>query len=346
MKLLFTVILSLSIFTINAQQLSFGKTKEGNLMYNNAKESQRRGDNKTALEFYRDAVAAEPTNFLFYRDYANMFIIDGQISKALYILDKAKELQEAEPALYQLAYYAFIKGNDEKRALSFFDDGLLQFPTSPLVHHYAAKMYYAFKKDNNAIELLNKTISIDASYADAYLDLATLLDTQIYYLPKVMLLYETYLQMDPFGEGSSNAKKQLFNLYKKYFKQYIAGKNANIVKPKSINIDLSTTEIIFLKALKSNRYMLINGFLENDFIDFRRSVIESLELQYDANDLTFALYQLHALNKINLLETYNRWIFGQQFNLDGFEDWAAEHIDELERLKYYLKNNQQNIDKK
>jgi hypothetical protein len=315
-----------------------GKTTKGNLMYNNANAMLREKNYQQALFFLQQAIAEEKDNYIFQREYANTFLINKQAGNAALIIEQALLLPDADEDGYYLAYIAFSTANNIKKAEQLVQVGLSKYPKSGRLTNAYASLLFNQAMFNQAYNLWNQTIDTTPYYYETYNTLAKVLDSQLYYLPQQLILMETYLVTSPYSETVSMQKQKLYQLYNLLYTQYLQPKAKGIKGPPKKRVAMPNQYLSYLQVNKKNKYLLLTGLQEDDFYTFRKSVVEDYVALLSEEELPILFKYLNRLNQANLLDVYNKWLFGRIINLSSYNDWASSHIEELEKLDYFFKN--------
>ncbi len=317
MKRIFSLFMGLSFFTSVMAQDSPLET---------ARNFMNAGDWDNAIIVLNSAIRQNPDNLELHKYLVLSYTYKREFAKALEVVKPVLDRDDLDVQMYQAAgnvYRALALSKDGEK---MYKKALKKFPNSgPLYSEYGDLLWD--KQDYEAIELWEKGIEVDPSYASNYYNAAI-----YYYFTKDKvwpLIYgEIFVNMENLTERSTEIKRILLSTYKEKLFSDLADKN-----------DKKQNE--FSKAV-------LNTFDKQTSLVTRGITIETLNmirtrfiLDWYANyagKYPFRLFDYHQqLIKEGMFEAYNQWLFGPVDNLSAFDQWSRSNAETYTKFTNFQK---------
>ena len=317
MKRIFSFFLGLSLFTsVNAQESPL-ETARGFM---------NTGDWDNAILVLNSAIRQNPDNLELHKYLVLSYTYKRDFAKALEVVKPVLDRDDLDVQMYQAAgnvYRALALSKDGEK---MYKKALKKFPNSgPLYSEYGDLLWD--KQDYEAIELWEKGIEVDPSYAGNYYNAAV-----YYYFTKDKvwpLIYgEIFVNMENLTERSTEIKRILLSTYKEKLFSDLADKN-----------DKKQNE--FSKAVLNTYDKQISLVTRGISIETLNMIRTRFILDWYANyagKFPFRLFDYHQqLIKDGMFEAYNQWLFGPVENLSAFDQWTRSNAETYTKFTNFQK---------
>ena len=275
----------------------------------------RQGDYANAVLVLTRALDMEPNNMSVTKDLALVYNLQKQNDKALPLIKKVIDSDQADDQSFQIAGSIYIANNDVKEAEKLYKRALKKFPQSgPLYCEYGEVLMG--KKDESAIDQWEKGIQVDPNYSKNYFNAS-----KFYFIkadPTWTILYgEIFVNMEPFGQRTAEIKNIILDGYKKLF-------TSSNFDQKSQN--KNEFEKAFLSTMDKQK-AVVNFGISTEILTMVRTrfILDWYASNYQ-DKFPFKLFDLHKdLLQNGLFEIYDQWMVGSVENLKAYQNYITLH---------------------
>jgi tetratricopeptide (TPR) repeat protein len=310
MKYFFSLFLFLCTVTaLQAQEQNSQQT---------ARTFMQQGDFDNAILVLNRALEGDRNNRDLQKDLVLAYYYKRNYAKAL---EGAKDLidrDDVDVVSFQLAGNVYKALEEAKEAEKMYKRALKKFPNSGALYSEYGELLWA-KQDANAIQLWEKGIEVDPSFAGNYYNAAL-----FYYYTKDKvwsLLYgEIFVNMESLTERATAMKKLLLEGYKeKLFAESDVTKGQENVK--------SDFAKAFLQTMNKQSAVANTGITTETLTAIRTRFILDWYAT-NAAKYPFRLFDYHQqLIKDGLFEAYNQWLFGAVESLPAYDNWTKTNAE-------------------
>jgi tetratricopeptide (TPR) repeat protein len=300
-------------------------------MHETAKTFMRSGDFDNAILVLNRAIQKDNSDIELQKDLAMSYYMKRDYAKAL---DAAKELldrSDADEVSFQIAGNVYKALEEMKDCEKLYKKALKKFPKSgPLYNEYGELLWAT--KNTTAVELWEKGIQIDPSYAGNYYNAA------VYYFKNKervwSLIYgEIFVNMESLSERAVTMKQLLLQAYKERFAEAEPAKGEEGGKPGKNEFAKA-----FLQGISKQSSLASKGITVETLTMIRSRFILDW---YQANGARFPFrlfdYQRQLLQE-GMFEAYNEWLFGPVENLAAYDNWIKSHPDQYETFNNFQRS--------
>lgn len=308
---------------------AFAQNEDIKTLQSTARTYMQQGDFDNAIVVLNRALQQDKNNLELQKDLVSSYYYKRDYEKAL---DGAKALldrKDADVVCYQLAGNVNKALEQVKDGERVYKAGLKKFPKSgPLYSEYGELLWA--KKDYSAIDLWEKGIKEDPSYAGNYYNAAL-----YYYYTKDKvwsLVYgEVFVNMESLTERAASMKKLLLDGYKeKLFA------DPNLVK--DLDKNKSGFSKAFLDCMNKETSLGNRGITTETLTMIRTRFILNWFDKY-ASVYPFKLFDFQRqLIREGMFNAYNQWLFGTVENLAAYDNWNKIHSEEYNNFTAFQKS--------
>jgi tetratricopeptide (TPR) repeat protein len=293
-----------------------------------ARAFMRSGDFDNAVLVLTRALQTDKNNLDLQKELALSLYYKREYAKSLDVVEMLLDNPEADEASYQIAGNVYKALEQVKDAEKMYKKGLRKFPKSGALYSEYGELLWA-RKDYDAIELWEKGIKEDPSYAGNYYNAAL-----FYFYTKNKtwsLVYgEIFVNMESLTDRAATMKDLLLSGYKE--KLFI---DADMLKDQ----DKKTTPFAkaFLETMGKQSSLVNRGINTETLIMIRTRFILDWYKTY-ASKFPFRLfdYQQQLLRE-GMFEAYNQWLFGISENLPAYDNWTKTHSEQHSKFLEFQK---------
>lgn len=311
MRKILTVILACSV------PACFAQTQTAAQLDETARAFMRQGDYTNAILVLNRGLQLEPGNIPVAKDLAMSYYLQKDNQKALSVIRPVLDKDEADDQSYQIAGNIYKELGELKECEKMYKKGLKKFPESgPLYNEYGELL--AAQQDGDAIKQWEKGIEADPAYSKNYYNAARFYS---FSGDKVWsLLYaEIFINMEPAGTKTPEAKKLLLDGYKKLFT------STDLLQDSK---DKNPFVKAYLQEMNKQSNLLSAGInIETLSMLRTRFILEWFSNQASKYDFRLFSYQQQLL-KEGMFDAYNQWLFGPVQNLSAYQNWINTHSAE------------------
>lgn len=288
----------------------------------------QQGDYANAVLVLNRALDLEPNNMGVTKDLALVYNLFKQNDKALPLIKKVLDSDQADDQSFQIAGSIYIADANVKEAEKIYKKGIKQFPNSgPLYCEYGEVLMG--KKDESAIKLWEKGIETDPSYSKNYFNAS-----KFYYLkadPIWTILYgEIFANLEPFGQRTAEIKNIILDGYKKLFSSNDYTDNLK---------NKNEFEQAFTSTMNKQKNVVNYGISAEVLTMVRTRFILDWYSGKNQEKFPFKLFDLHKdLLQNGLFEVYDQWLVGSVENLKAFQNYTNLHKQEYNDLVALQRN--------
>jgi tetratricopeptide (TPR) repeat protein len=318
----------LSLIAMTFTTVAFSQQEKEKSLQETARTFMRQGDFDNAIIILTRALQNDFNNLDLQKDLVQAYYYKRDYEKALKGVKDLVDRTDADVVTFQLAGNVYKALEDVKEADKVYKKGLKKFPNSGALYSEYGELLYA-KKDYSAVDLWEKGIETDPSYAGNYYNAA------LYYFytkDKVWsLVYgEIFVNMESLTERAAAMKGLLLKGYKeKLF--------ADVDLMKGEEKNKSEFAKAFLKVMSKQASIINHGVTTDALTMIRTRFILDWFNTY-APKFPFKLFDYQQqLLKEGMFEAYNQWLFGTVENLPAFENWTKTHATEYNNFISFQK---------
>ncbi len=314
MKKLFFVFLLISalLFQAKTQDVQEQSPQE------TGKTFMRQGDFDNAILVFTRLLQQEPKNADIRKDLVMCYYYKRDYAKAKDQVEPLLDNDKVDVVSYQLAGNIYKALEEVKEAEKMYKKAIKKFPTSGALFSEYGELLWA-SKDNTAIELWEKGIKADPSFAGNYYNAALY---HFYAKDKVWALVygEIFINMESLTERAAAMKKILFTAYKeKLF--------ADVDLMKDQDKNKSEFAKAFLQTMGKQSVLLNRGITTESLTMIRTRFILDW-FATNASKFPFRLFEYQRqLLQEGMFEAYNQWLFGTVENLASYDNWTKTHTE-------------------
>lgn len=315
------LLFSFATFTnLHAQETNLQET---------ARSFMRQGDFDNAILVLNRALQADKNNLDLQKDLALAYFYKRDYAKAQDVVKPMLERDDADINTYQIAGNVYKALEQVKDAEKMYKKALKKFPESGALYSEYGELLWA-SKDYSAINLWEKGIQVDPSFAGNYYNAALF---YFYAKDKVWsLIYgETFVNMESLTERATSMKQLLLDTYKeKLFK------DADMLKDEEKN--KSDFAKAYLQTMGKQSSLVNRGITTETLTMVRTRFILDWFATYGAK-YPFKLFDYQQqLIKEGMFEAYNQWLFGTVESLPAYDNWTKTHTEAYNNFTTFQKN--------
>ena len=174
-------------------------------IFNNAVPLLKAGNDDEALPMLEEALEADPTLVQALFHAGRIYLIQGQLEKSEQCLTKTLELDSTMDSVYAMLAELYKRKGDEANYQKYLAEAESRGAVSAGEYYNQAAELINAGKDADARPLLEKAISVDANYADAYYQLGMCL-LRVGEIPGCLENLKKYLELEPEGSHAQECK--------------------------------------------------------------------------------------------------------------------------------------------
>jgi tetratricopeptide (TPR) repeat protein len=315
----------LSLFALVISMISFAQETP----QETARTFMRSGDYDNAILVLTRSLSSDQNNLELQKDLALAFYYKRDFAKALDVVDKMLDNDEADVTVYQIAGNVYKALEKVKDADKMYKKGLKKFPKSgPLYSEYGELLWA--KKDYDAIQYWEKGIKEDPSFSGNYYNAAL-----YYFFTKNKtwsLVYgEIFVNMESLTDRATAMKELLLSGYKE--KLFIDTEMMKDQERKKV----PAFESAYLETMGKQSSLVSKGINADVLTMIRTRFILDWYKQY-ATKFPFRLFDYQQqLIREGMFEAYNQWLFGIPENLPAYENWTKTHQEAFVKFNDFQK---------
>ncbi len=280
-------------------------------------------DYPNAILVLTRASTMAPNDMVITRDLAAVHYYQNQYDKALPLIKKVIESNEADEQAYQIAGNIYAKQSQPKEAEKVYKKGIKAYPASGPLYCEYGEVLTSQQNTALAIDAWEKGIEKDAGYSKNYFNAA-----KYYYLynnPLWSILYgEIFINMEPQGLRTPEIKAVVLDAYKKLFTN---------VDEYAERKSLTEFEKSVLSTLKKYSNSTALGVNTESLTMLRTKFVLSWFAGEQAKNYPYKLFETQqSLLKEGLFPAYNHWLFTIVDNLPAYQNWINLHKAEATQL--------------
>ena len=292
-----------------------------------ARTFMRSGDWDNAILVLNRALQQDQNNLDMRKDLTLSYYYKRDYAKALDQVKPMLERDDADEAVYQIAGNVYKALEEVKDADKMYKKGIKKFPKSGVLYSEYGELLWE-KQDNGAINLWEKGIEVDPSYAGNYYNAA------LYYSyteDKIWtIIYgEIFVNMENLTDRATNIKKLLLDAYKtKLFT------NINTKAQEKNKSDFAKA---VLQTFAKEAPLADRGITLETLNKIRTRFILDWFNTY-ATKFPYKLFDYEQqLIREGMFEAYNQWLFGTVDNLAAFDQWTKTNSDAYNKFSTFQK---------
>ena len=306
-------------------------TPEIEQMYRHAQEYVARGDLKSAVTTYKQAISLAPGKIVLYKELGNTLYLSGKYEEAEQMLTPVYMKPEADATCYQILAASRAAQGNKKEAISTLQKGVTRFPLSGLLYHEQGKVLTVENKPGAALNAWLEGIAKDPGYAPNYYEAALTYmgsDKAIWGL----LYGEMFLGMQHDTSVDEGIKNALFTGYKKMFdgfaKEDLPQYGENKTRKPAKNFEAAV-----LQVYSGLTPVVSDGIsIENLTMVRTRFLMDWFSTYSGRYPFSLFSYQ-DSLVKLGKFDIWNEWLFGRAENVPEYDAWNKFHEGAITRTR-------------
>lgn len=286
----------------------------------------RTGDWDNAILVLNKALQSSPTDLELSKDLAFSYLYKRDFAKALAVVEPLLDRDDADVQTYQIGGNVYKALEEIKDAEKMYKKALKKFPSSgPLYNEYGELLFN--KKEYGAIDLWEKGIAVDPSYAGNYYNAAS-----YYYFSKdkvwALIYGEIFINMENLTERATEIKRMLLSTYKE--KLFADGQDDKSKKS-------AFAQAVYQTYQKQSS--LLSRGLTLETLNMLRTRFLLDWYATHSNKYPFKLFDFQQqLVREGMFEAYNQWLFGPVDNLASYDQWTKTHAESYNKFVAFQKN--------
>jgi Tfp pilus assembly protein PilF len=289
----------------------------------------RTGDFDNAILVLARALQQDNANLELQKELVMAYYYKRDYAKALEVVKTIVDRDDADVVTYQISGNVYKALEEVKEADKMYKKALKKFPASGPLHSEYGELLWS-KKDYNAINLWEKGIKEDPSFAGNYYNAAL-----YYYYTQdkvwTIIYGEVFVNMETLTQRSAAMKQLLLTAYKEKLFQ-----NADMMKGEEKNKNEFTKA--YLQTMNKQSYLANRGINTDALTAIRTRFILDWYNSY-GNKFPFKLFDYHQqLIREGMFEAYNQWLFGTVENLAAYDNWTKTNTDAYNKFSIFQKS--------
>lgn len=302
-------IIAFSIFCFSA----IGQQQDVEQLLETARGFERQGDLDNAVLVLTKAQQQNPTNFDLTKELSFVYYLQHDNEKSITEIKKILDNVDADEQTFQIASLIYVAKQDFKEAEKVYKKGLAKFPQSGMLYSgYGEMLYSKDASSKDCIKAWEKGIEVDPNFSGNYYNASRFYGTISNNL--WCLLYgETFVNLESYSTRTVEVKNILLDVYKRWFGGDNRIGNTSFEQQVSTVLNKQSSQTSF-------------GITPEALIAIRARFILDWFATENKTRPPFRLfdYQRQLLQE-GLFEAYNQWLFGSVANMDGYQNWVANH---------------------
>ena len=287
-------------------------------LQDNAKAFMMDGDYSNAILLLNKAQQIRPNDIEITKDIALNYFLGKDNDKALAAIKPTLDRADADDQCYQIAGNIYKEMDAPDDCDKLYKKGLKKFPKSGPLYNDYGELLSEQHDILNAIVQWEKGIEVDPGYSKNYYNAC-----KYYYLSGnsvwCIIYAETFADMEPLNPESPEIKDILMESYKKLFS------NIDLLKA---NTDKNKFTIAFLETMNKQTDVTMSGINPETITMIRTRFILDWFKNY-ADKFPFRLFDYQRqLLQAGMFDAYSQWLFGSVQNLAAYQNWTNTHADE------------------
>lgn len=284
------------------------------------------GDHDNAILVLNKALQSSPNDEQLLQDITLAYFYKKDFTQGLVYAKKLMEQDDIDVASYQIAGSVFRALEEVKEADKLYKKALKKYPSSGALYNEYGEMLWS-KNDDGAINVWEKGIEMDPSYAGNYYNAST-----YYFFTKdkvwSIIYGEIFVNMEYLTERATEVKSQLLKAYKeKIFLN--SADDTKAVTPFSQAV---------YETFGKQSSLTAKGLTVETLTMIRTRFILEWYAKYAAK-FPFRLFDYQQqLLRTGMFEAYNQWLFGPVENLAAFDQWTRANSDAYKKFNNFQKN--------
>ncbi len=282
------------------------------------------GDWDNAILVLKKALQQDPRSSDLQKDLALSYLYKRDYSSALETIRPMLDKDDVDVVTYQIGGNVYKALEMLKDADRMYKKALKKFPKSgPLYSEYGELLWD--KKNYDAIDMWEKGIEVDPSYAGNYYNAAS-----YYYFTKdkvwTLVYGEAFVNMEYLTERATEMKRMLLSTYKE--------KLYNETDNKELKNDF---ERAVYQTYNKQSSLSARGITVESLQMIRTRFILDWFNTY-AVKFPFKLFDYQQqLIREGMFEAYNEWLFGPVDNLSAFDQWSKTNAETYNKFTTFQK---------
>lgn len=304
-------------------------------LYNIARAFMLEGDLDNAITNYNTILKNNPGNIDALQDYCYILYLKKEYPKAVSVGKELIANPKANDQSYQLLGLAYKGMKAFPEAAQLYKTALEKYPESGMLWNDYGEMFAMQGRMEEAIKQWESGIKLSPNVANNYYNAA-----MYYYKVKQEWFWaiqygEIFVNLDSYSEQTANIKTKVAESFLKLSNVDTLNK---LTRSANNNFEKKWLELFALLNPTTKEKITTEGLT---FI--RRKIATAWKEGGNASNYPFHLYEHHLyLDKENLFDAYDQWLFGNVLDEERFKTWVNQHAREfgffkdLQQNKRYL----------
>jgi len=327
-KLFLTLFLTSSFAMARAQLARL--SPEVGVMYRNAQEYTAAHNYKDAVTTYKQLIAQEPQEFVFYQELGNVLYLSGSFSEAEKVLSPLIERGGADATTFRLLAAVQAAQKDRKHALATLERGLNRFARSGMLYYETGLIYLEEKRKEQALTAWLDGIKNDVAFTYNYYGAAGLFLESDEVLWGIIYA-EQFLSMTHDTANDEALKKQLLTAYKTMFDNMVRDEVPQYGRSLQ-KAPVASFEDAVMQTYRSLTPVVSDGITTENLAMLRVRFLMEWFMHYD-QQYPFSLFTYHdKLVRNGRFDVYNEWLFGRAESGNEYKAWNIYHEGDMQRF--------------
>lgn len=310
---------------------AFAQDDDIKTMQDNARAFMRASDFTNAIMVLNRALEKDKNNLDLQKDLVMSYYLKRDYDKALPLAKALVDREDADVVCFQIAGNVLKALEEVKECDKLYKKGLKKFPKSGPLHSEYGELLYATKNVTSAIDLWEKGIRNDPSYAGNYYNAAR---HYFFTHDKVWsLIYgEIFINMESLSERAAAMKQLVLQGYKE---KLFAG--SDLMKGEDRNKNEFSRA--FLETMNKQSSLASKGLTPETLTMIRTRFILDWFQSSNATKFPYRLFDYQRqLIQEGMFEAYNQWLFGTVHDLAAYDNWTKSHAEAYEKFSSFQKS--------
>ncbi len=332
---------------------AFAQTERVKELYNTGIELMDKGEYDASIEKLTEALSMDPNNAGIHYEIGLAHYLKGDYKMALEATNKITKSKKVFDQIYQLRGNSYdMLGNWEK-AIKTYEEGLKKFPNSGPLYLESGVVMLKGQQEQKALTYFEKGIAVAPLHPSNYYWAAKLFLGSSEEEVWGMLYGELFRMLEPNSERSTEISKMLYDTYKSEIK-FTSDTTISVSFSKNNVINFSKKQSSFSLPFGMLSYepvlaMSVAGTKQidlNSLHQIRSNFVENFykqEINKKFDNIVFKWHQ--TLLDQNHFEAYNYWLL-KAGNPDEFDAWMEENEPKFDAFVEWFNQNGQPISEK
>ncbi len=299
-----------------------------------------------AIAKYKEALKLEPDNANANYELAFTLFATNSSKEAIpYLLALVKKKSAVQVSAYDMLGSIYDDQKETDKAIEYFNLGIKTDPSYQRLYYNLALTYAKVNKNKEAMEQLEKSLSLDPGHASSHRLYAVVAKAEPGNNIKALLAYYNFLMLEPATGRSAQAFKELQELLNSGNSKK-DGVNTITLGASSKDTDLNTANLAI--ALASNSAGAIPGVTEQDKFAGQLSLIFKIVGQISEKKKDKGFFwkfyadYFYALSSTDFVPVATKLVSFSS-NPEETKTWVSSHQEQFKGLSEWVKQNSRKL---